>query len=133
MNESVKKLFFKFDGRIGRQTYWIGSLIAGMAYSTSSQMCLMVVDVLDGADAPTVMTIGPWAFWFVSLVFMLWATTALSVKRWHDRGKSGWWALFGLIPIIGWIWSMVELGFLKGSEGENRFGGDPLTSKMWPF
>jgi uncharacterized membrane protein YhaH (DUF805 family) len=47
-------------------------------------------------------------------------------KRWHDRDKSAWWILIGLIPFIGWIWVLVEVGFLKGTDGPNRFGEDPV-------
>ena len=35
---------------------------------------------------------------------------------------NGWWVLIGLIPIIGGIWLLIELGFLKGTDGPNRFG-----------
>ena len=48
------------------------------------------------------------------------------IKRFHDRDKSGWWVLIGLIPIIGALWLLVELGFLKGTDGPNRFG-PPVT------
>ena len=44
------------------------------------------------------------------------------IKRFHDRNKSGWWLLIGLIPIIGAIWLLIELGFLTGTPGPNRFG-----------
>ena len=47
---------------------------------------------------------------------------AIQVKRWHDRNKSGWWVLIGLIPLIGGIWALIETGFLAGDDGENRFG-----------
>jgi uncharacterized membrane protein YhaH (DUF805 family) len=48
------------------------------------------------------------------------------IKRFHDRDKSGWWVLIGLIPIIGAIWLPIELGFLKGTPRPNRFG-PPVT------
>jgi uncharacterized membrane protein YhaH (DUF805 family) len=47
------------------------------------------------------------------------------IKRWHDRDKSGWWMLILLIPIVGAIWFLVELGFLPGTPGPNRFGPPP--------
>jgi uncharacterized membrane protein YhaH (DUF805 family) len=50
---------------------------------------------------------------------------ALQVKRWHDRSKSGWWVLINLVPAIGPIWSFVEAGCLRGTEGGNEYGGDP--------
>jgi len=48
------------------------------------------------------------------------------IKRWHDRDKSGWWMLIVLIPLVGLIWFLVELGFLPGTPGPNRFGPPPL-------
>jgi uncharacterized membrane protein YhaH (DUF805 family) len=52
----------------------------------------------------------------------------LGIKRFHDRDKSGWWLLISLVPLIGPLWLLVELGFLQGSEGANRFGPDPLAA-----
>ena len=46
----------------------------------------------------------------------------VDIKRWHDRDKSGWWMLILLVPIIGAIWFLIELGFLAGTPGPNRFG-----------
>lgn len=49
---------------------------------------------------------------------------AAQVRRFHDQGKSGWFALLNLIPYIGPI---VVLGFMliPGVEGDNEFGPDP--------
>jgi uncharacterized membrane protein YhaH (DUF805 family) len=58
-------------------------------------------------------------------VLLIWPSLAVSAKRWHDRDKSAWWILVGLIPIIGNIWILIENGFLRGTEGSNRFGDDP--------
>ncbi|MBV7329929.1 DUF805 domain-containing protein [Chloroflexi bacterium TSY] len=55
----------------------------------------------------------------------LWPNLAVSAKRWHDRDKSGWWSLIVLIPIIGVIWMLIEVGFLEGTNGPNRFGPEP--------
>ena len=49
-------------------------------------------------------------------------TLAASVKRWHDRNKSGAWFFISFIPIIGGLWALIEQGFLDGSHGENRYG-----------
>jgi uncharacterized membrane protein YhaH (DUF805 family) len=75
---------------------------------------------------------------------------AIGVKRLHDRGRSGWWILLfyvapgilagagngtdadlaqmilGLGALVLSIWGLVELGFLRGTRGPNRFGRDPL-------
>ncbi|MDK1018188.1 MAG: DUF805 domain-containing protein [Actinomycetota bacterium] len=57
----------------------------------------------------------------------LWAGLAIAIKRWHDRDKSGWWILIGLVPIIGGFWALIETRFLTGTQGENRYGPDPLA------
>ena len=49
----------------------------------------------------------------------------MTVKRYHDRGKSGWWYLIQFIPIIGPIWAFVELGFCSGDDGDNDYGDGP--------
>ncbi|MDH5331954.1 MAG: DUF805 domain-containing protein, partial [Aquincola sp.] len=60
-------------------------------------------------------------------VLLLWPALALSVKRWHDRDKSGWWVLVALIPFIGWLWMLIENGVRRGTVGPNRYG-DPAAS-----
>ena len=60
-------------------------------------------------------------------VIAIYPSLALYAKRWHDRGKSGWWTLIILVPIFGALWLLVELGFLKGTEGPNDYGNDPLV------
>lgn len=47
---------------------------------------------------------------------------AASVKRYHDRNKSGWFILIAAIPIVGPIIQWVELGFLKGIDEGNKYG-----------
>ena len=112
-----KYLFLSMDGRIGRQTFWMGVLafivIAVVAY---------VLDMI--LHTPSVGNSGAISL-IVSLV-MIYPSIALSAKRWHDRDKSAWWILIGLIPIIGAIWAFVEVGCLKGTTGPNRFGPDPV-------
>ena len=55
----------------------------------------------------------------------VWMKVAVLVKRWHDRDKSGWWVLITLIPFIGWIWQLIECGFLDGTPGSNKYGPSP--------
>lgn len=64
----------------------------------------------------------------VILAFLLlWPSLAIQVKRWHDRNKSGNWILLNFIPIIGFLWVTIELGFLKGTDGNNIYGADPIS------
>ena len=54
-----------------------------------------------------------------------WIYLAGSIKRAHDRGKSGWWILITLIPIAGFIWWLIDLGIFEGQKGPNKYGPDP--------
>jgi len=49
------------------------------------------------------------------------------VKRYHDRDKSGWWVLIIFLPVIGALWYLIECGFLRGTDGNNAYGPDPLA------
>jgi uncharacterized membrane protein YhaH (DUF805 family) len=46
---------------------------------------------------------------------------AISIRRLHDIGKSGWWILISLIPIIGTIWLIILLA-TKGQSKDNEYG-----------
>ncbi len=54
---------------------------------------------------------------------------AITVRRFHDQDKSGWMYLLTLIPYIGGIIVLVFM-LIKGTEGENRFGADPLGDSL---
>ncbi|HEY4375106.1 MAG TPA: DUF805 domain-containing protein [Burkholderiales bacterium] len=107
-----KEIYFSFEGRLSRKPFWLYSLalivplwILFFILALISKTLMMIVAVpLD--------------------IVMIWVGLALQVKRWHDRDKSGWWVLIGLIPLIGTLWVFVEAGCLRGTEGGNRFGGD---------
>lgn len=52
---------------------------------------------------------------------------AVGVRRLHDIGKSGWWLLISLIPLVGGIWLLVLLA-TNGVVGENQYGPDPKAA-----
>ena len=47
---------------------------------------------------------------------------AVSVRRLHDRDKSGWWLPLSFVPIVGWVWWLIALGLSTGARGANRYG-----------
>lgn len=67
--------------------------------------------------------------YLITLLIITYTELAVSAKRWHDRNKSAFWILFSFIPIIGQIWTFIELGFLAGTTGHNRFGNDPTRHR----
>ena len=81
----------------------------------------------EAVETPLFVTIIAVTAGIVLFLFIFWTSLAVGAKRCHDRGRSGWFQLISLIPFIGSLWLLVELGILKGKEGENRFGPDPLA------
>ena len=112
---SFGQLYFSFEGRISRSTYWLKGFLPMFAIA----IVVAIVDVI--ATAGGVLFI----IWYL---IAIWPGLAITAKRWHDRDKSAWWILIVFIPIIGPIWYLVEVGFIKGTDGENRFGPDPLKT-----
>ena len=129
-----RSLFFSLRGRIGRQHWWLGNLALMLAIGMASAL----LAVMFGTRVPPEVSgvqfeydLGPTGA-AVLIVFIFvygWSSLALSVKRWHDRDKSGLWILIGAVPVIGSIWALIENGFLKGTDGPNSYGADPLASK----
>ncbi len=121
---SWKRLFFGLEGRIRRREWWLSHLAQWIGVTVAAlTVVALVSDGTEGKDLPT------WAIIFIVVAYLvlIWTTICINAKRWHDRDKSGWWQLIGLIPLIG-IWALIENDFLRGTDGPNRFGNDPLDS-----
>jgi uncharacterized membrane protein YhaH (DUF805 family) len=122
---------WSIQGRVSRSQYW---LVAGLSLFVSG--ILILFSVLAIPALMFMAFVAPNTASMLSIVLNiltipLWILSIITtVKRYHDRDKSGWWILIALIPVIGFIWGFVECGFLKGTEGVNRFGDDPLTVPM---
>jgi len=118
---SITDIFFSFNGRIGRSTFWLyGVLGLGIIGFVVGLIVGVVSQSKGSALAGIASLVG-----LVLDVVLIWAGLAISVKRWHDRGKSGWWILIGLVPLIGGLWVLIETGFLPGTDGPNQFGPQP--------
>jgi len=133
--DNLGSLYLSFGGRINRQPWWLSLLalivveciifaILGAIFGSG----VGSVDPNDPAAASAAISKIMIPSVIVGLI-VLYPTLALYTKRWHDRGKSGWWTLIIFIPLIGGIWALVELGFLKGTPGPNQYGPDPLGGR----
>ncbi len=112
-------LFFSVQGRISRSRFW-QYYVLGLGVFAG--YCYMI----------TVFALGPNGQWGLlglpeSLIlsahinaFALWPMIALLAKRCHDRNYSGWFQLLLLVPLVN-IWCWINLLFLRGTEGPNRF------------
>lgn len=118
-NFNLSWFLFSFDGRIGRQSFWYAYLII-LFLSLIISVALELVEESKNMNGLLILVI--------LMLLLLWPSYAIQVKRWHDRNKSGNWVLLNFIPIIGFLWVAIELGFLKGTEGDNNYGKNPLSS-----
>lgn len=117
--EAVKTVLNKyccFTGRASRSEYWwwvlatfILSMIIGVLFSFSSNAQSIVMCV-------------------VNLALLL-PSLGLCVRRLHDIGKSGWWILIGLIPLVGAI--LLIVWYCQDSNrGPNQYGPEPYLIQM---
>lgn len=112
-----KNLFLNFEGRITRQTYWIGTLVIVAACIVLS----IIASILGAIFAPLALIPS------IASLALLYPASAVAAKRWHDRGKSGWWSLVNLIP-FGVFYALYELGIQPDSDVENQFGASPVVA-----
>jgi uncharacterized membrane protein YhaH (DUF805 family) len=164
---------FRFDGRISRAKMWLTipvlfglMMTVGLAiiaihslfgrvtpfhFGASDLFKLVDPDAwrsLTWSDLPRLLTK------LVGNALLIWVYFATSIKRLHDRDKSGWWlvpffAVPGLynqfaerlpdspadlplaIAVAGLgLWGFVEMYGLNGSPKTNRFGADPLAPPL---
>lgn len=131
---TLQQWLFSIKGRIGRRDFWIWMGIWLLA--------MVILFTLAGGEMLSIQTAA-----FI-LVCLLWPTAAVTVKRLHDRGKSGIWALlmvlawmllagnWAMLPGV-WQWGvgrfiptliivmmLIDLGAFVGTQGENKYGKD---------
>ncbi|MTH46977.1 DUF805 domain-containing protein [Intestinirhabdus alba] len=136
---TIQQWLFSFRGRIGRRDFWIWAALwfAGM---------LLLFSLANGR----LLDIQTAAF---CLVCLLWPTAAVIVKRLHDRGRSGLWALLAIaawmllagnwamlpevwqwavgrfIPTLLLVMMLIDLGAFSGTSGANKFGQETRKVK----
>ena len=110
------KQYADFSGRARRKEYWIFSLIN---YIIIFFLYILQIVMIES----TLWLIFPIIFFLYAVAVFL-PGLAVNIRRLHDIGKSGWWYLIYLIPIIGAIWLTV-LMCLDSEPGENQWGENP--------
>jgi uncharacterized membrane protein YhaH (DUF805 family) len=162
-------LLFSFEGRINRAKYWLATLIilccmifvlvllAALAaiFGIGGPLAINLVGIsasiqFTDDDLPSKTSLFPQIVTIPMTCFFAWCYAAASIKRLHDRNKSGWWmipfivatglygqfghwlagsylaVLLGFAVFIFFIWGLVEMYCLRGSPWTNRFGANPL-------
>jgi uncharacterized membrane protein YhaH (DUF805 family) len=105
-----------FSGRSRRSEYWYFGLFYVIFYA--------VFAALDGITGTFDFRSGMGLFTGILTLGLLLPSLAVSVRRLHDTGRSGWWLPIGIIPLIGGIVLIVWFA-QDGELGANRFGPNP--------
>lgn len=108
---------FGFSGRLRRRHYWLGIVPIGILFIITSGI------VSAAEEDPSLACLQFIAV--IASILAMWIAAALTVRRFHDRGKSGWWAWILFVPIIGPFWILIDAGFLAGTAGTNAYGPSP--------
>lgn len=105
--------YMNFEGRNTRTQYWMFILFYTIFY-----VVCMVIDGVLGTM-------------FIGLLFslaLLVPSIAAATRRLHDTGRSGWWQLIALIPLLGAIVLIVFLA-QDTSHGDNEYGPNPKAGQ----
>ncbi|GAA5119502.1 DUF805 domain-containing protein [Alloalcanivorax gelatiniphagus] len=116
---TVLSKYVDFSGRARRSEYWYFAL-----FSFLIGVATNIVDAAIGTDYEGATT-GGLVNTVASLALFL-PGLAVGIRRLHDTGRSGWWILLGIIPIIGWI--IVIVWLCTDSTADNQYGPNPKVA-----
>ena len=126
LEDAMLGQFVGFQGRIGRGTWWLGQLLIVILLVVGVSFVGLTTHGSGSAAKPALGSLGLAAIFYLICVVI---NVSVSVKRYHDRGKSGWWFFLVFIPLIGGIWQLIELGFCSGDDGDNDYGPPPGAAR----
>jgi uncharacterized membrane protein YhaH (DUF805 family) len=110
--QALKK-YAVFAGRARRKEFWMFFLVYALIV-----VVLLIVESILGL--PGILS------GIYSLALLI-PSIAVTVRRLHDTGRTGWWWWLGFVPVIGIIVLLVFMA-LEGEPGQNRYGPDPKAA-----
>jgi uncharacterized membrane protein YhaH (DUF805 family) len=112
----VLRQYADFSGRARRTEFWMFTLVN-----------IVISVVLSLIDNIVIGTSGTGGFGVLSGIYalaVLLPGLAVGARRLHDTGRSGWWQLIALVPVIGGI-VLIVFWALEGTRAANQHGADP--------
>jgi uncharacterized membrane protein YhaH (DUF805 family) len=109
--EALRK-YADFSTRSRRMEYWMFLLVN------------LVIGTVLGAVG------GMLGMRWISIVYSIFVFVpglAVSVRRLHDSGRSGWWLLLVCVPILGWL-VLLYFYVQEGQPGDNEYGPNPKVA-----
>ena len=116
--------YANFSGRARRKEYWMFSLfffIVAIAAAILAAVMGAIVSVGLGEEVGIAVIVGVMIIFYLAHII---PAIAVTVRRLHDTGNSGWLYLIALIPYLGnlilFIFTLID-----GQKGENKWGSNP--------
>jgi uncharacterized membrane protein YhaH (DUF805 family) len=119
--EAVKSFWSRytmFKGRSRRSEYWFIQLFLIITNLAAAAIDLAL---MDGDVDRFIANGGGGILGLIWILVTIVPALAVLVRRLHDTGKSGWWALIGLVPLVGGVVLFV-FSVLDSTAGENQYG-----------
>ena len=120
--------YANFNGRARRKEYWMFTLffflITVVIYFLLALLAFFMtgdlIDLMNTEWFPVVFGFSIIIYFLIHLV----PSIAVTVRRLHDTGKSGWLYLLTFIPYIGGLIIFI-FTVIEGDKGDNKYGPDP--------
>jgi uncharacterized membrane protein YhaH (DUF805 family) len=120
---TVAGLYFSAAGRMSRSQFWLKVTLPIIAIAF-----FLLIAIGQFAISQSLVLAGIFVISFVIFIFIaIWPLVAGMIKRAHDRDRPWPFILLLLVPLIQ-LWPLVEILFLRGTSGSNRFGADPISA-----
>jgi len=114
---AVLKKYAEFSGRARRTEYWMFLLVSFII-----SLVIQFVEYILGSSGILGAVYG---------LAVLLPSLAVSVRRLHDIGRSGWWLLIGLVPVVGVI-VLIVFAVQDSQPGANAYGPNPKAAPVPP-
>ena len=118
--QALKK-YATFSGRARRKEYWM--------YILFYVLILLALTIVDGLIGTRIADAGLGILTAIYALAVLIPTLAVTVRRLHDTGRSGWWILIQLIPLVG-VFILLYFLVSDSNPGQNAYGPSPKEGEV---
>ena len=113
--------YTNFSGRARRSEYWFIQLFLIL---TNLAVAAIDLALMNGDFERFIANGGGGIVGLIWILATIVPAVAVLVRRLHDTSRSGWWALIGLLPIVGGIVLLV-FTVQDSDSGDNKYGASP--------
>ncbi|WP_432535227.1 DUF805 domain-containing protein [Kineococcus arenarius] len=129
---SVLRQYATFSGRARRSEYWWFQLAFALAYLGVGVVGAALAGVTGAVGGELAQSLAGTVFSLVVVVLylaVLLPSLAVTVRRVHDTGRSGWWVLAGALPVLNVV--LFAFTLLDSAPGPNAHGPSPKAARTW--